>query len=129
MPRPPSKHPTELELAILKIVWDRGPSTVREVREELLPDRDLAHTSVMTIMTIMARKGYLKRAKNGNKYVYTSVVQPDATTGSMLRDLVNRAFDGSAAAVILNLLDTAHIDPEDLEHLQDIIDRKMKEGP
>ena len=127
MPRPSSKHPTELELAILKIVWDRGPSTVREVREALLPDRDLAHTSVMTIMTIMTKKGYLKRAKSGNKYVYRPAVQPDATTGGMLRDIVDRAFDGSAATVILNLLETADIDPEELEHLQSIIDRKVKE--
>jgi len=127
MPRPPSKHPTELELAILKIVWERGPSTVREVRQELRPERDLAHTSVMTTMTIMARKGYLKRAKSGNKHVYTSVVEPQATTGNMLRDLVDRAFDGSAAAVVVSLLDTVDIDAGELERLQDIIDRKMKE--
>ncbi|MCL4694715.1 MAG: BlaI/MecI/CopY family transcriptional regulator, partial [Candidatus Hydrogenedentes bacterium] len=64
MPRIPSRFPTDLELAILKILWQRGPSTVRQVRDELAKERDLAYTSVMTIMTIMADKGYVRRRKS-----------------------------------------------------------------
>ena len=75
MPRPTSKHPTELELEILKILWRRGPSTVREVREQLQPFRVLAHNSVMTVMGIMTEKGYLRRSGDSSGYVYAARIR------------------------------------------------------
>ncbi len=84
MPRPALKHPTELELAILKVLWRDGPLTVRQVRDALavLPAgarRDLAHTSVLTMMTIMVRKRYLRRRRDGHSHVYEARVARDQT--------------------------------------------------
>ena len=128
MARPTSRHPTKLELEILKILWGDGPASVREVRDALAPARDLAYTSVMTIMSIMTDKGYLKRAKKGGSYVYRPRITERTTTRRMLGDLVDRAFDGSAAAVMLNLLESTDLETADLEQLRELISRKMKES-
>ncbi len=130
MARPASQHPTELELGILKVLWRDGPHPVRHVREALAAEgRGLAYTSVMTVMNIMADKGYVRRNKNpkdGGGYVYHPQVKEQATTGRMLRDLVNRAFDGSAAAAMVNLLQSAEVTDEELEQLRELIRRKAR---
>lgn len=121
MARPSSQHPTELELQILQILWRDGPAPVRHVRDTLAGVRDLAYTSVLTVMNIMTRKGYLRREKVDGSYVYWPQVDKDRTTGGMLRDLINRAFGGSAKAVMLNLLETREIDRDELKELRDLI--------
>ena len=127
MARSASRHPTELELEILKILWRDGPSNVRRVRDALVDFRDLAYTSVMTMMTIMAKKGYLKRRKGEGGYVYRAAISAESTTRGMLRDLVDRAFDGSAAALMVNLLETRDIDADELRQLRELINRKAGE--
>ena len=127
MARPRSRHPTELELEILKVLWREGPLPVRDVRDAIVGFRELAYTSVMTIMNIMTRKGYLRRKKHGASYVYRTSITQRATTRRMLRDLVDRAFDGSAAAVMVKLLETADIDAAELDQLRQLIRRKAKE--
>ena len=124
MPRPSSKHPTELELEILKILWDRGPLPVREVRDALTDFRDLAITSVTTVMNIMVRKEYLRRKKQGAAYVYYPEVSEAATTGRMLRDVVERAFDGSATAVMLRLLESNDLDETEMARIRAFLDRQ-----
>ena len=101
MARPTSKHPTELELEILKILWRDGPLPVRPVRDALVEFRDLAYTSVMTIMNIMTDKGYIRRAKKGSSYQYHAVKQRDRTAREMLGDVVDRVFEGSASAAVV----------------------------
>jgi len=128
MARSPSQHPTELELEILKVLWRIGPAPVRTVREELSAVRDLAYTSVMTIMTIMTKKGYLSRRKRGTGYVYRAKVSEDSTKHAMLSDLVDRAFEGSATALMLNFLDKETVKLEELEQLRRLIEQKAKEG-
>src|SRR5947209_11649721 len=124
MARPPSQHPTELELAILKVLWRDGPAPVRPVRDALaLAGRDLAYTSVMTVMNIMADKGYLRREKVGPSFVYHPLVQERPTLGRMFKDLINRAFGGSAAAAMLNLLETEEVVAGELEQIRDLVRR------
>jgi len=124
MARPSSRYPTELELEILKILWKNGPSPVREVRDALKDFRDLAYTSVMTILNIMVEKGYVQRAKVGNSYAYRACLDRESTERDMVRDLVERVFDGSAAAAMLHLIETADIDDAELERLRALIRRK-----
>ena len=123
MSRPPASHPTELELEILKIIWRNGPASVRTVRDALAGTRPLAYTSVMTIMTIMTRKKYLRRRKVDGAFTYTAIVTEHATLGGMLKDLIHRVFNGSTAAVMQNLL-TNDLDPEELKQLKKLIDEK-----
>lgn len=128
MARPSSKHPTELELEILKVLWQAGPVTVRQVREALAPVRRLAHTSVITVMNIMVDKGYLARRKRGPSYVYRPRVSQEATTGRMLRDLVDRVFDGSASAVMVNLLESGELNDAEIKRLRKLLNRKSVES-
>ncbi len=124
MGRPSSKHPTELELEILKILWRRGPLPVRGVRDALVSFRDLAYSSVITIMNIMVRKNYLTRKNEGASYVYRARISQTATTARMLKDMVERAFDGSAMAVMLKLLETSDLDKAEVGRIRAILDRQ-----
>ncbi len=127
MARPRSKHPTELELAILKVIWEQGPQPVKEVRQGLRPARKLAYTTVMTMMNIMVDKGYLSREKKGARYVYQPEVSMKTTMRGILRDMVNRVFDGSAAAVMVNLLESADLDEAETRKLRQLLKRKSGE--
>ena len=129
MARRLSAYPTELELEILKIIWRAGPSNVRQVRDSLVQFRQLAYTSVMTIMNIMTQKRYLSRAKKGRSYVYRPRVSRRATVRKMLWDMVERVFEGSAGAVMTNLLETSDIDAEELQNLRRLINDKIKGDP
>ena len=124
MARPTSRHPTELELEILKILWREGPLSGRGIRDALAETRDLAYTSVMTIMRIMTEKKYARRKKVGGNFIYHARVAEKTVTQRMLRDIVDRVFGGSAAAVMLNLLQTADLDEQELKQLRRIVNRK-----
>ena len=127
MARPTAKHPTELELEILKVLWRLGASSGRQVRDALAPVRELAYTSVMTILGIMVKKGYVRRTKRDGGYVYHAAVKATTQASRMLSDLVDRAFDGSAAAAMLHLLETSDLDAEELKRLRQLIAKKAKE--
>jgi BlaI family transcriptional regulator, penicillinase repressor len=127
MARPASRHPTELELEILKILWRDGPASGRQVRDTLAATRDLAYTSVMTILNIMARKGYLERSKAEGGYTHRARVSERTTGGQMVRDLVDRVFDGSAGALMLNLLETNELSADELRRLRELINRQTEE--
>ena len=127
MARPTSQHPTELELEILKILWRQGPLPPREVRDALVGFRDLAYTSVSTILTIMVGKGYLGRDKTGPCFVYKARIREKATTRRMLRDMVDRVFDGSLSAVMVNLLKDSELDEAKVRELRAILNAKMEE--
>jgi predicted transcriptional regulator len=128
MARPASGFPTELELQILKIVWQRSPLPVRDVRDALAEQgRDLAHTSVITTLNTMVGKKYLKRTRQGKAYLFAPRVDRQEVCGGMLGDVVERVFDGSARAVMLALFDRADLNPDELRDLRETIDRKTKE--
>ena len=129
MPRPASEHPTELELDILKVLWKESPLPVREVRDRLAQDagRPLTHSSVITVLNIMHRKGFLRRRKEGKSFLFTPKGKRDQVTGGMMRDLMSRAFDGSAKALVMNLLDSAELDADELAEVRRLIARKTKE--
>ena len=123
MARPGSRHPTELELEILKILWRLGPLPVSRVREALEPFRLLAITSVTTVMNIMVRKGYLSRERSTASYVYRPRVSEHATAGRMLRDVVDRVFDGSAAVAMAHLIETGDLDERELKRVRALLKR------
>jgi len=129
MARPVSEHPTELELEILKILWESSPLTVREVRDQLesSANRPLTHSSVITILNIMYRKGFVKRRKAGKSFQFSPAQEKQAITGSIMGDLLTRVFEGSSSALILNLLETADLDSDELAELRKLISRKAKE--
>ena len=127
MSRPTSKHPTELELEILKVLWHIGPATVRQVRDELAAIRDLAYTTVMTMMTIMDKKGYVQRKKDGRSFIYEAKYHEQKASKNMLQDIVDRLFGGSTTAVMQHLLETSELDDGELKQIRSLINRKARE--
>jgi predicted transcriptional regulator len=128
MARPPSDHPTEAELRILKVLWQESPKTVDEVRQILAAeDRDLTHSSVITLMNIMVRKGYLKREKRGRAFEFTPLVESQKVGRNLLGDLVQRVYDGSAHSVMLELLESHKIDSDEIKEIRKLINRIAKE--
>jgi BlaI family transcriptional regulator, penicillinase repressor len=127
MARHASKHPTELELEILKVLWRIEPANVRQVRDALAEVRDLAYTTVMTTMSIMADKGYLKRKKDGRSYLYQAVYRETKASSNMLQDVIDRVFGGSTKAVMQHLLESSEIDDEELNQIRLMINRKARE--
>ena len=131
MSRPSSDHPTELELQILKILWDQSPRTVREVRDTLAEQgRDLAHTSVITTLGTMVHKGQLEKLppQEGKAFRFAPrLAQQDVSSG-MLGDLVTRVFDGSAEALMLSLLDVTEMDEGELARLRRLLNKKLRES-
>jgi predicted transcriptional regulator len=125
VPRRASTRPTELELEILKTLWESSPATVRQVQAALASKRPLAVTSVTTVLNIMTRKGFLKRAKSGGVYVYSPTVTQTATANGMIRDLINRLFCGSAASLMLNLLSEQDLDEKTLKEIRSALNRKQ----
>ena len=130
MARPSSVHPTELELEILKILWEESPLPVRDVRARLESQagRKSAHSSVITILNIMFDKGFLKRKKDGKSFLFSPKVKKDRVTGSMTGDLLSRAFNGSLPAMVMNLLETNDVDADELAEIRKLIARKAKEN-
>ncbi len=129
MARSESEHPTELELEILKVLWDESPLPVREVRARLEANagRPLAHSTVITMLNIMHRKGFLRRRKAGKAFFFSPKEEKQRVTGRMMGDLLRRAFDGSTSALVLNLLETTDLDAGELAELRRLISRKAKE--
>lgn len=128
MARPESEHPTGLELEILKVLWAESPLPVREVRARLdVAGRALSHSSVITMLNIMVRKGYLRRRKEGKAFLFAPKANKESVTGGILGDMLTRVFDGSSAAMVLNLIETADLDAEELAELRRLIGRKAKE--
>ena len=129
MARPSSDHPTALELEILKVLWEESPLPVREVRQRLEDhaDRPLTHSSVITMLNIMVRKGFLRRKKEGKAFLFTPRVEKESVTGGFVGDLVSRVFEGSPKAMVLNLLETSDLDAAELADIRRLINRKAKE--
>lgn len=131
MARRKSKHPTELELEILKVLWLESPRTVREVREVMsAAGRDLAHTSLITTLNIMFDKGFVKRAdaEEGRGYAFSPRVSRGDVSQGMVGDLVQRVFGGSAPALLLSLLENDQLDGADHAELRRAIERYRKGG-
>jgi len=129
MTRPTSDHPTELELMILKILWNCSPLPVREIRLRLAAQgREIAHTSVITTLNIMVRKKSLKRTARRNSFLFVPNVTREGISQGMLGDVMRRVFDGSAKAVMVALLESSEVDAEELLELKRYINRKARES-
>ena len=114
---------TKQELEIMKIVWKRGRSTVREVYEELLKQRKIAYTTVMTMMGTLEQKNHLKKSEQGRAYVYMPTASQTKVVGSMVQEFVKRVFNGSAKPLLVHLVETMDGD-EDLDEIRTLLKTK-----
>ena len=125
-------NPTEGELAILRVLWSQpGPTTVREVHAALSRGKDTAYTTVLKMLTIMADKGLVRRDESERSHTYVATQAEPVVQGSLLRDLMRRAFSGSAFELVQRALDDDTASSEDLEAISKLIARakaKKKAG-
>ena len=122
MARPRSENPTPAQLEVLQVIWDRGPSTAREVMKVLNRRRSRAYTSVMSLMTIMAEKGLLSQKPRGRAFVYSAKISQAKTQSRMVRDILCRVFDGSASTLVTQLLQQVKPDSEEMDEIRKTID-------
>ncbi len=115
-------RPTDTELSILRILWDRGPSTVRQVHEALSDTRDTGYTTTLKLMQIMVDKGLVTRNESARTHVYAAMAGEQETQQQLVRDLVDRAFGGSAAALVLQALSADGTSAADLREIRKLID-------
>jgi BlaI family penicillinase repressor len=108
---------TELELEIMKIVWDHDTVTVRDVYETLLKRRKVAYTTVMTMMKILEQKKYLKKNQDDRAYVYRPAQPRRQVIGAIVRDFVNRVFNGSAEPLLVHLVEEHNLSKTDLAEI------------
>jgi BlaI family transcriptional regulator, penicillinase repressor len=130
MPRPSHDQPTPGELEILKILWDVGPLSGRDVMERLNEDgRGRAYTSVTSLMNVMVEKRLLKRKPDGRAFVYSAAVPRKKALGNLLNDLIGRAFEGSANDLVAHLLNETQLSNEELTEIRKTIsaDRKKRQ--
>src|SRR5271167_979113 len=115
---------TSQELEIMKIVWQSGASTVRDVYESLLERRKIAYTTVMTMMNILEQKGYLKKKQKDRAYVYQAARPQKQVIRGMVREFVDRVFNGSAEPLLLHLVEDRRLSEQDLEEIRRILREK-----
>lgn len=119
-----SKSPTltEAELRLMEIIWDLGEATVSDVVARLPKKRALAYNTVLTILRILERKGYLAHKKDGRAFVYHAVVEQQDARRTALKYVVSRFFENSPELLVLNLLENENISPDELERLRKMIE-------
>ena len=121
------QRPTDAELAILRVLWERGPSTVRQVHEILSEIRPTVYTTILKLMQIMDDKGLVRRDKSQRAHVYQPVFTESETQKRLVGDLLERAFSGSTASLLMQALSAKEASPEELAQIQQILD-EVKEG-
>lgn len=125
--KPKKTIPTDQELEILKIIWQRGHATVREVFRDLSAQRKIAYTTVLTMMGILEQKGHLKKSAGEKAYMYTPTKPQQQVVRSMVNEFVHRVFNGSARPLLVHLVEDPHIRQDELAEIEKLVkDRRKK---
>ncbi len=122
MPDMEMPRPTDAELEILKVLWRRGPSTVREVFETLGETKGTGYTTVLKLMQIMAEKGLVRRDESQRAHVYEARLAREQTQRQLIGDLLERAFDGSATKLVMQALNAKRASAEELSTIREMLD-------
>lgn len=117
---------TELQLAILHVLWARGEATSREVREALRPTRSLALTTVATLLSRLEKKGVLDHRRQGRAHVFRPTVTQSEVRRNMVRELAENLFDGRPSQLVSHLLLSANLDQDELRYLREALDEAVR---
>jgi predicted transcriptional regulator len=117
---------TPLELEIMQVLWEKGASNVQTVQQQL--ERDLAYTSVQTMLNVLLRKGKVKRKLTDKAYFYRPVVSRSQVVSQTIEDLINRLFGGSAENLVMSMVETEHLSAEELSRLNSLIEKEAEDG-
>ena len=120
--------PTDSELEILTVLWSRGPSTVREVHKVIAARKPTQYTTVLKLMQIMAEKGHLLRDERTKSHVYRAAYREEPTQRRLVRDFIDKAFDGSASRLVLSALSTKPATKKELDEIRALLDDLERRG-
>jgi BlaI family transcriptional regulator, penicillinase repressor len=124
---PAAPRPTDAELAILRVLWERGPSTVRQVHEVLVERvGPTAYTTALKLMQIMTEKGLVRRDESDRTHVYQARLTEGQTQRQLVRDLLDRAFGGSASKLVMQALNARRATPEELGEIRKLIEARRE---
>ena len=123
MAKPRKPRPTNSELQILGILWERGPSTVREVYEAVSAQREAGYTTVLKLMQVMLEKKLLQRDESRRPHVYEPAMPAEKTRVQLVRDLIDRAFAGSAQKLVLHALSSKKVSPAEMQQIRKLLDQ------
>lgn len=126
MARRPSRGPTERELEILQVLWGNGTCSVRDVHERLSQDEATSFSTVQTMLQVMFEKGLVERDLRGRTFLYRAAVEREETQRTLLADLLERAFGGSAKALVSRALDVKRPKADELEEIQALLDQARR---
>jgi predicted transcriptional regulator len=122
-----SRRPTDAELTILQVLWDRAPTTVREVYKILNNGRNVGYTTVLKLMQIMTDKGLVERDENCRPQIYRPCLPREQTERQLIKDLVDRAFGGSAKRLVMQALEEKKASPSELAQIEKLLN-KLERG-
>jgi predicted transcriptional regulator len=122
-------RPTDAELAILRVLWDLGPCTVRQVHEVLSRERPAAYTTSLKLLQIMTDKGLVSRDERDRSHVYQAKLTEEQTQRQLVRDLLDRAFGGSATKLVMQALAARRASAEELSEIRRLIDGRADNRP
>ena len=122
MARRKTPGPTDRELAILGVLWERGPSTVREVHEALDRDGQTGYTTTLKLMQIMVEKGLLVRDDESRRHIYRPALSEEKTQKQLVRNLLDRVFAGSAEKLVMRALSARKVSHEELKRIREMLD-------
>ncbi len=128
MPRRPSATLTEAELRIMEVLWQRRSGTVQQVLDALPQRPALAYNSVLTIIRILEKKGFVAHAKDGRAHIYVPLIEREDARRSEVRHLVSRFFKNSHEQLVLNILEERGVDREELNRLKKMLEASEKKG-
>lgn len=123
---PAIPRPTDAELAILRVLWERGPSTVRQVHDVLSRERPTAYTTALKLLQIMTEKGLVRRDETERTHVYQARLSEEQTQRQLVRDLLDRAFGGSASKLVMQALAARRATPEELLEIRQLIETRRE---
>ncbi len=128
MPKSSAPKPTDAELAILRVLWDRGPSTVRQVHDVLGRERLAGYTTSLKLLQIMTEKGLVDRDDRDRTHVYRARLTEEQTQRQLIRDLVDRAFGGSPTKLVMQALAARRASADELREIRRAIDAARQDS-
>ena len=121
--KPATPRPTDAELALLRVLWERGPSTVRDIHDEVTLTQAIGYTTVLKLLQIMTEKGLVVRDESQRAHIYTARYSEQKTQRQLLTDLMERAFGGSPSKLVMQALSSRKASAEELTAIRDVLER------
>ena len=123
MPRPSSSQPTEVEMQILRILWELGPSPVREIHRRLEAAKGTSYSTTVKMLAVMLEKGLVARNEQAQPHVYKAVLTREGAGKRLVRDLIDKVYDGSAHSLVLQALSTQRATQEERDEIRRLLDK------